>query len=547
MRKFFKKILTPLLAVTMSLSLGVVAKNGTSENLSAKAAPSSITINANDTFSPALHASNSGYPETPTAHTHTPSDKVFEAAGVYKLAANSYIMFVQNKGYWYNSSNLGFVSKVSITYSGGTSTTGKIGVYFGDSVQSTYTTTNNQTIAGLNMTDTFTNATTTYGYFQISTSNKNVQITQIVIEYDDAGVTPSVLTGLQMNKTTAEVVKGFTEQLSVTPVPSDANPGTITWTSSNQTIATVSADGLVSALVAGQTTITATSSVDPDISATCDVTVINPYVYSKVTTMSGVQFGATYTLGALGTKAMSNVVSANSVAEYDAHYTAEENLIRENITLKFVLEPGVLANTYALKVVGTEKYLGAVSNTSNNYLRQLVDKDYLSSFTISFDTDTGDAIFSVVITQTVTKTIRYNKTHPRFSTYASGQTAVQLFVDPATQTAANEAASFANDVWNGQGANANGSCNAIYGALSSAYNRLGTDAKTIVDTSSDALYVNARARMAYLEAWDTLNPSSPLAGISKTNTTLSALAIITLLGISVIALYYFFIRKKRYN
>ena len=75
MRKFFKKILTPLLAVTMSLSLGVVAKNGTSENLSAKAAPSSITINANDTFSPALHASNSGYPETPTAHTHTPSDK----------------------------------------------------------------------------------------------------------------------------------------------------------------------------------------------------------------------------------------------------------------------------------------------------------------------------------------------------------------------------------------------------------------------------------------------------------------------------------------
>ena len=176
-----------------------------------------------------------------------------------------------------------------------------------------------------------------------------------------------------------------------------------------------------------------------------------------------------------------------------------------------------------------------------------MDKDYLSSFTISFDTDTGDAIFSVVITQTVTKTIRYNETYPRFSTYASGQTAVQLFVDPATQTAANEAASFANDVWNGQGANANGSCNAIYGALSSAYNRLGTDAKTIVDTSSDALYVNARARMAYLEAWDTLNPSSPLAGISKTNTTLSALAIITLLGISVIALYYFFIRKKRYN
>ena len=91
--------------------------------------------------------------------------------------------------------------------------------------------------------------------------------------------------------------------------------------------------------------------------------------------MSGVQFGATYTLDPLGTKAMSNVVSADSVAEYDAHYHFG-NLIRK-YNSKIRTRTWCISKHLHFKVVGTEKYLGAVSNTNNNYLRQLVDKDYI--------------------------------------------------------------------------------------------------------------------------------------------------------------------------
>ena len=92
-------------------------------------------------------------------------------------------MFVSNKGYLYNTQNLGTINSVAVTYSNGTSTSGKTGVYFGNSEQSTYTTTSNATIKGQSQTDTWTNSTSGYGYFQLSTSNKNVQITKIVITY----------------------------------------------------------------------------------------------------------------------------------------------------------------------------------------------------------------------------------------------------------------------------------------------------------------------------------------------------------------------------
>lgn len=77
------------------------------------------------------------------------------------------------------------------------------------------------------------------------------------------------VTGVTLDKTTAEVAVNNTVQLTATVAPENATDKTVTWTSSDETIATV-ADGVVTALKAGTVTITAASG---EATATCEVTV----------------------------------------------------------------------------------------------------------------------------------------------------------------------------------------------------------------------------------------------------------------------------------
>ena len=76
-------------------------------------------------------------------------------------------------------------------------------------------------------------------------------------------------TGITLDKTTAEMTEGETLTLTATVTPEDATDKTVTWTSSDETVATV-ANGVVTALKAGKATITAKSG---EVSATCEITV----------------------------------------------------------------------------------------------------------------------------------------------------------------------------------------------------------------------------------------------------------------------------------
>ena len=80
-------------------------------------------------------------------------------------------------------------------------------------------------------------------------------------------------TGIVLDKTTANVVVGGGLSLTVAVTPGDAEMPTITWTSSDETVATVDATGKVTAVKAGTATITATAG---KLSATCTVTVSEP-------------------------------------------------------------------------------------------------------------------------------------------------------------------------------------------------------------------------------------------------------------------------------
>jgi len=76
--------------------------------------------------------------------------------------------------------------------------------------------------------------------------------------------------GLSVSPSPASVAVGKTVQLSVTYIPTDATETNVTWSSSDTSVATVNASGLVTGVAAGECTITAHMGY---ASSTCKVTV----------------------------------------------------------------------------------------------------------------------------------------------------------------------------------------------------------------------------------------------------------------------------------
>ena len=87
--------------------------------------------------------------------------------------------------------------------------------------------------------------------------------------YPANGGTPVQPTGISLNKTTASIEVGKTTQLNASLEPYGAT-GTVTWSSNNTAVATVSNSGLVTGKAVGDATITATCGT---YSASCTVTV----------------------------------------------------------------------------------------------------------------------------------------------------------------------------------------------------------------------------------------------------------------------------------
>lgn len=77
---------------------------------------------------------------------------------------------------------------------------------------------------------------------------------------------------VSLNKTSLTLEKGTRETLKATVYPSDATNTAVVWTSSNKNVAIVNANGRVTGLSAGKTTITVTT-VSGGETATCEVTV----------------------------------------------------------------------------------------------------------------------------------------------------------------------------------------------------------------------------------------------------------------------------------
>jgi len=135
-------------------------------------------------------------------------------------------------------------------------------------------------------------------YFMTCTgTGSNTYFTQLIVGESSTPVTPTV-SSVTINPSSATLDPNDTKQLSVTV---DATPAsadkTVTWSSSNPSVATVSESGLVTAVAQGTATITATSNLDNTKSGTCSVTVNAPAAPIPVTAIALNKSTATIAIG----------------------------------------------------------------------------------------------------------------------------------------------------------------------------------------------------------------------------------------------------------
>ena len=81
------------------------------------------------------------------------------------------------------------------------------------------------------------------------------------------------VTGITLNETEIELLEDDGKMLKATVTPTDATDKTVTWTTSNIQVATVSANGLVIGIKEGSATITCSANDNSGVNATCTVTV----------------------------------------------------------------------------------------------------------------------------------------------------------------------------------------------------------------------------------------------------------------------------------
>ena len=82
---------------------------------------------------------------------------------------------------------------------------------------------------------------------------------------------------IELNQTSTTLIEGETMTLTATVTPDDADDTSVTWSSSDEAVATVDAQGKVTAVASGFAIITATANDGSGVSASCNVTVLGIY------------------------------------------------------------------------------------------------------------------------------------------------------------------------------------------------------------------------------------------------------------------------------
>lgn len=243
-------------------------------------------------------------------------------------------------------------------------------------------------------TDGWQNWTTISSTVDLSAGTQTIRITSNStgwninwFEFVAQEISTTPVSGVSLSPTAATLSIGDTQQLSATISPADADDQSVSYTSSNSTIASVSASGFVTAAAAGSATITVTTN-DGSFTATCSITVeeepttgesirIEAEDYSD---MSGIQTQATEdtdggdNVGWIGVGDwMEYTVTIATAGTYQVDYrvaspysTGEVELMVDGSTLATTTIPNT-GNWQTWETVSTEVTLSAGTQTIRLY------------------------------------------------------------------------------------------------------------------------------------------------------------------------------------
>ena len=196
------------------------------------------------------------------------------------------------------------------------------------------------------------------------------------------------LTGISLSATSMRVAPEQSKQLTVNFTPADADGDkTVTWTSSDESVATVDAEGNVTGVKVGTATITATCG---DFTATCEVTVSENPFFVTVTNAEGEKI----TCAADG----STVIEVPQSMAFNFDISSEEEMADFDYTVGNYKVGGTNTNAvwngtsgsyqiYAAGAVGSET--GAYINGIKIFTLRVTDRPFTSDTTLNMNISRG--------------------------------------------------------------------------------------------------------------------------------------------------------------
>jgi uncharacterized protein YjdB len=193
---------------------------------------------------------------------------------------------------------------------------------------------------------------------------------KIIDNYENYGVNgyiPKAIPVTSVNVTgKAYMGVNYTQTLKATVAPENATDKTITWTSSNEEIATVDANGLVTALKPGEVTITATSNNEIEGSYTIsvienEIDSVKDDFYDEVVPLSGKRTGPVVTHDAY------IKLGENGISVYQLVTDAAPEQTKAHIELYFTLgELEVLDNSLSIHIYYVDNVIKSYTYSSSS-------------------------------------------------------------------------------------------------------------------------------------------------------------------------------------
>ena len=236
--------------------------------------------------------------------------------------------------------------------------------------------------------------------------------------------TYATVTSVSLNKEKTNIDPGKSETLIATVSPDTASDKTVTWSSSNSKIATVSNKGVVKGIKSGVAMITVTTN-DGSLTATCEVTVNQPVTKVTLNKTATVNAGSTITL-------TPTITPTNATDKSVTWSSNNESVATVNSS---GVVTGVANGTATITVTTTSGSKTATCKVTVNVPATSVD--------LSDDEVTIDAGKSVKLTATVSpadatvKTVTWSSSDPKIATVNSGGVVkgIKASKDPVTITA----------------------------------------------------------------------------------------------------------------